>query len=180
MAVGLIVFKRLGSGTKVVTRIRGLSIRTKVRGLFKTGTPGLVFISTPANLDPPNKPGPELDTFRNFIHTVQGYDRKDGQVKVAHTGINHRLGVKFEKEKIRRVQTIPQVVEVAKDLGWNGDVEKWINEELDLAANKPGRSWFEVFGDGKTLPYRPRVPPPPKLKPGELPKPGQLIRRYFS
>jgi len=111
---------------------------------------------------------------------VQGYDRKDGQVKVAHTGINNRLGVKFEKEKIRRVQTIPQVVEVAKNLGWNGDVEEWINNELDIAANRPGKTWMDVYGDGKTLPHLPRVKPKPNLKPGELPKPGQLIRRYFS
>lgn len=185
MAIALIVFARLASGTKVLTRLRGLSIRTKIRGFFKTGTPGLLFVSTPASLEPPNLEGPQLDVFRSFVYTVQGYDRKDKQIKVAHYGVADYMKVAFEKEKIRRVTTIPQIIEGAKRLGSGGDIVGWLNRTLTFAAGKPGRTWEDVWGDGSTMRSKKGVnkkPIPDRsfMKTKER-RPGDpLVRKYFS
>lgn len=185
MAIALIVFSRLASGTKVLTRLRGLSIRTKVRGLFKTGTPGLLFVSTPASLEPPNLESPQLDIFRQFIYTVQGYDKKDKQIKVAHYGVADYMKVAFEKEKIRRVQNIPQVIETAQRLGSGGDMVGWLNRTLTFAAGKPGRTWEDVWGDGSTVRHpkgvnKKLIPDKTFMKKHER-RPGDpLVRKYFS
>jgi hypothetical protein len=182
MAIALIVMRKLASGSKVVTRIRGLSIRTGIRGFFKTGTPGIVLVSTPKELDPPDLPGPDLENFKGYVYTIGGYDKKDKQIQIQHEAIAPRMSIAFEKEKIRRQFDIPKIIEEAERLGSGGDITKWLNKELDNAArhftSKPDKNWYDVWGDGSTKRHASMKRPTVQRKNEE----GEVftIRKYFA
>lgn len=135
MAVGLVYFSKLGRGTKVVTRLRGISLRNEIKGVMHCGSPGFVLMTT-AQDAPPNAECKSLENLRDMVAKVLTYDKP--RSKLLGHGINMNLSIDFTNRRgLKKSTSLQQFRDFAAENNRGGDVTLWMDQSMARA----GLSW---------------------------------------
>lgn len=126
MAIAFFRFPSLSS-TKRITIIQGQSRNLDLRGVFLKKKPALLVIST--------KPGDlqeDIQHLQKYVADIRKH--RWPETRMLYGGIKYGLSIAFEKVKARRVQTVAEIVDLARKFGHpDGEtVAKWIEDGLAI------------------------------------------------
>jgi hypothetical protein len=121
MPLACLHFGKLSSNTKTITRYRKLSVKLDLRGMLKTGSPGILLLSAPAS---------RISALHEAVTAVRETGARD--VDLYYGKIEPLLSVNFTKQNgVKRVKDIGRIVDECAELGVGGDVVKWIRDGVE-------------------------------------------------
>ncbi|KAI5855481.1 hypothetical protein BZA05DRAFT_391687 [Tricharina praecox] len=125
MALAMFRFPSLRA-TKRVTIIKGQSTNLHIKGVFKPGSPAILIVSTA-----PEEEILDIQNFQKYVSDIMS--KKWPDTELLGGRIEYGLSIAFEKRRVRRVETVEDIIELAKTKGFpDADlVEKWVRARLE-------------------------------------------------